>query len=250
MKKNKAQVVVKPRTPDGALIYAVGDIHGQLHLLNALLEKITADAARSDAESRVLVFLGDYVDRGPDSAGVIERLVSGLPEGFEVRCLMGNHEAILLKFLEEPETLGHWLMNGAEATLASYGVDAPGSDASASAISACRNRFASALLPAHLAFLSGLQLFASFGDYLFVHAGIRPGVPMQDQSRKDLMWIREDFLESEADFGALVVHGHTPGREPVVRPNRIGIDTGAFVNRRLTALRLFGEARDFLSAEE
>ena len=250
MKKNKAQGAAKSCTPEGTLIYAVGDIHGQLHLLDALLEQIIADAGRTGAQRRVLVFVGDYVDRGPDSAGVIERLLSGLPEGFDVRCLMGNHEAILLKFLDDPEMFEHWRMNGAEATLASYGVDAPGRDASASALAACRDRFASALPPAHLAFLNALPLFASFGGYLFVHAGIRPGVPMQDQSRKDLMWIREDFLDSGDDFGAVVVHGHTPGPEPVIRPNRIGIDTGAFVNGRLTALRLFGEARDFLSAED
>jgi serine/threonine protein phosphatase 1 len=249
MKKNKAQAGTKPHAPDGALIYAVGDIHGQLHLLDALLEQITADAGRADAQRCVLVFVGDYVDRGPDSAGVIERLVSGLPEGFEVRCLMGNHEAILLKFLDDPESFDHWLMNGAEETLASYAVDAPRSGAPTSARAACRDSFASALPSSHRAFLNDLPLFASFGDYLFVHAGIRPGVPLQDQSHKDLMWIREEFLESDADFGAVVVHGHTPGLEPVVRSNRIGIDTGAFVYGRLTALRLFGEARDFLSAD-
>ena len=249
MRKNKPQNTAKPCVPDGVLIYAVGDVHGQLHLLDALLEKITADAGRRVAQRRMLVFVGDYVDRGPDSAGVIERLISGMPEGFETRCLMGNHEAILLTFLEDPETYEHWLMNGAETTLASYGVDAPGTGASAATVASCRNRFAMALPSEHIAFLDNLPLSTSCGDYLFVHAGIRPGVPMQDQSRQDMLWIRDGFIESDTDFGAVVVHGHTYGPEPVVRTNRIGIDTGAWVHGRLTALCLSGEARAFLVAE-
>jgi len=250
MRKNSTHGTAKPCTPEGVLIYAVGDIHGQLHLLDDLLEKISADAGGRDAQRRMLVFVGDYVDRGPDSAGVIERLISGMPEGYETRCLMGNHESILLKFLEDPETYEHWLMNGAETTLFSYGVDAPGSGASAAAVARCRDLFAMALPPAHRDFLNNLQLFTSCGDYLFVHAGIRPGVPMQDQSRQDMLWIRDEFLDSDADFGAVVVHGHTYGPEPVVRTNRIGIDTGAWVHGRLTALCLSGEARAFLVAEE
>jgi serine/threonine protein phosphatase 1 len=249
MRKNSTHSSAKPCAPEGVLVYAVGDIHGQLHLLDALLEKISEDAGRREAQRRMLVFVGDYVDRGPDSAGVIERLISGLPEGFETRCLMGNHESILLKFLEHPQTYEHWLMNGAETTLASYGVDAPGSGAPAAAVARCRDRFVSALPPAHRDFLNNLLLFTSCGDYLFVHAGIRPGVPMQDQSRQDMLWIRDCFLESDTDLGAVVVHGHTPGPEPVVRPYRIGIDTGAWVNGRLTALCLSGEARAFLMVE-
>lgn len=239
------------RTPEGTLIYAIGDIHGQLHLLDALLARIGEDAAGADgAKRRVLVFVGDYVDRGPDSAGVIVRVSTGLPGGFEPHCLMGNHEAILLEFLEQPETLAHWLMNGARETLASYGVDSPEMDASPRDVTACREAFAAALPPAHLAFLKALPPTFSLGGYLFVHAGIRPGVALEDQALKDLLWIREEFLDCDDDFGMVVVHGHTPVLEPVVKPNRIDIDTGAWVHGRLTALRLFGAERSFLSAEE
>ncbi len=250
MNKSKGKTVGNARVPDGMLLYAVGDIHGQLHLLDALLEQMLVDSGTVQAPRRVLVFMGDYIDRGPDSAGVIKRLASGLPVGFEVYCLMGNHEDILLKFLDDPQTLGHWLRNGAETTLASYGIETPGSDASAADHTRCRDRFAAALPSAHLAFLKRLLLHVSFGDYLFAHAGIRPGVALADQGRRDFLWIREGFLDSDADFGAVIVHGHTLGSEPVVRPNRIGIDTGAFVNGCLTALRLFREERDFLSAAE
>ncbi|GBE44426.1 MAG TPA: serine/threonine protein phosphatase [Rhizobiales bacterium] len=239
------------RAPEGTLIYAIGDIHGQLRLLDALLARIGEDAAGTDGASRrVLVFVGDYVDRGPDSAGVIARVSAGLPGGFEPHCLLGNHEAILLKFLEQPETLTHWLTNGARATLASYGVDTPEMDASPRRFAACRDAFAAALPPAHLAFLKALAPTYSLGGYLFVHAGIRPGVALEDQVLTDLLWIREDFLDCGDDFGMVVVHGHTPVREPVVKPNRIDIDTGAWVHGRLTALRAFGTEQSFLSVEE
>lgn len=237
--------------PDGTLIYAVGDIHGQLHLLDNLLEQIVVDSAHlSGFHHRVLVFVGDYVDRGPDSSGAIERLISGLPEGFDAHCLMGNHEAILLDFLDDPTLLEHWLMNGAEATLASYGVEAPFVDAPVAEFVQCRDRFLAALPPSHLKFLRSLPLSITLGGYHFVHAGVRPGVPFDVQARNDALWIREDFIDSDEDFGCVVVHGHTPGREPVERSNRIGIDTGAWVYGRLTALRLFGVERHFLFAEE
>ena len=240
-----------PRTPKGALIYAVGDIHGQLHLLDALLARIAGDAAgTTGAQRRIIVFIGDYVDRGPDSAGVIARLCAGLPGGFETRALKGNHEALLLGFLERPGTYAHWRMNGADATLISYGVDPPREDAPPGVAAACRDAFAAALPPAHLAFLNALPLSCSLGGYLFVHAGIRPGVALEDQKPEDLMWIREDFLDSGDDFGMVVVHGHTPALEPDVKPNRIGIDTGAWVNGRLTALRLFKSGQSFLSVEQ
>lgn len=236
--------------PDGVLVYAVGDIHGQLHLLDELLEKIEEDAAGVPADSRVLVFIGDYVDRGPNSAGVIDRLVSGLPEGFEPVFLLGNHEEIMLRFLAEPGILPNWLMNGAEATLRSYDVDAPEAYASFDDFAACRDAFAAALPEAHRAFLENLRLTHRLGDYLFVHAGIRPGVPLANQSRHDLLWIREGFLDSDEDLGLTVVHGHTPGPVPVERANRIGIDTGAWAFGRLTAVRLHGGGRIFLSARQ
>ena len=240
-----------PQVPKGTLVYAIGDIHGQLQLLDALLARIAEDAqGTAGAQRRIIVFIGDYVDRGPDSAGVITRLSAGLPGGFETCCLRGNHEAMLLGFLEQPETYADWLMNGADATLESYGVDAPQEDPPPGAVAACRDAFAAALPPAHLAFLNALPLSYSLGDYLFVHAGIRPGVAIEDQTPEDLMWIRSDFVDCDDDFGVVVVHGHTPDLEPAVKPNRIGLDTGAWVYGRLTALRLFEAEQSFLSVEE
>jgi len=242
---------VSASVPEGMVIYAVGDIHGQLQLLDNLLKKIVADSVLlSKTHQRVLVFVGDYGDRGPDSAGVIERLISDLPYGFEAHCLMGNHEAILLDFLDDPTLLEHWLRNGAQATLASYGIDAPNDDAPVAEFIRCRDHFVAALPRTHLEFLKTLPLSVSFGDYHFVHAGIRPGVPVNRQERHDMLWIRDEFLDSDEDLGCIVVHGHTPGPEPVVRCNRIGIDTGAWVNGRLTAVRLLGDERWFLTAEE
>lgn len=236
------------RAPKDTLIYAVGDIHGQCHLLDDLLDRIISDAAAFAANRRLLIFLGDYVDRGPGSADVIERLITGLPDGFDSHCLLGNHEMILVNFLERPETLGHWLLNGGEDTLAAYGVRAPDDYASLDAAFACRDSFAAALPQSHLKFLETLPLHFSCGDYLFVHAGVRPGIPLEEQDPMDLVWIRHEFLDAGEDFGAVVVHGHTPAREPVIRSNRIGIDTGAFLNGRLTAIRLYAAERGFLTA--
>lgn len=236
--------------PEGHLLYAVGDIHGQLHLLDDLLGKIEADAACGTADRRILVFVGDYIDRGPDSAGVVARLIDDLPASFEAHFLLGNHEEILLQFLKDPEYLPLWLVNGAETTLASYGVDAPGEHDSSAAYAECRDRLLEAMPTSHKSFYDGLELTFQHGDYLFVHAGIRPGVELERQKRKDLIWIREGFLDCDEDLGHVVVHGHTPAREPEVRPNRIGIDTGAVVHGRLTALKLWSNKASFLHAAE
>jgi serine/threonine protein phosphatase 1 len=236
--------------PQDTLIYAVGDIHGQDHLLDDLLRQIVSDAEGFTATRRLLIFLGDYVDRGPASADVIERLITGVPESFESHALLGNHEVILLKFLERPETLLHWLSNGGEETLAAYGVRAPDDIASHHAVTVCRDSFAAALPRSHLSFLKTLDFHFSCGDYFFVHAGVRPGIPLEEQDSNDLIWIRHDFLGSREDFGAVVVHGHTPAREPVIRANRICIDTGAFLNGRLTAIRLYEGERSFLTARQ
>jgi serine/threonine protein phosphatase 1 len=212
-----------------------------------MLDLIEADAkTRGHVERRTLIFLGDYVDRGPDSRGVVERLIGDLPEGFETHFLKGNHEAILLDFLAEPWRLDHWLLNGGDATMESYGVDTARLARLGAPPEIWRNAFAEALPDAHLRFLKRLKLSVSFGDYLFVHAGVRPGVPLSAQLEADLVWIRGPFLNHSEPFGKVVVHGHTPDREPVMRPNRIGIDTGAVFTGRLTALRLQGSALDFL----
>jgi len=233
--------------PEGQLVYAVGDIHGRLDLLEAMLGLIETDAwASGEASRRTLIFVGDYVDRGPDSRGVVERLLRGLPQGFDAHFLKGNHEAILLDFLEEAWRLDHWLLNGGDATMRSYGIDTEQLARLRAPPEVWRQAFAEALPEAHLRFFRNLQLSVSFGDYLFVHAGVRPGVPLGAQTEADLIWIRGPFLEHADPFGKIVVHGHTPGEEPVTRPNRIGIDTGAFFTGRLTALKLQDGARKFL----
>ena len=236
-----------PALPEGQLLYAVGDIHGRSDLLEDMLRRIEDDAqASSPADRLTLVFLGDYVDRGADSRAVVERLVGGLPKSFDAHFLKGNHEAILLDFLEEPWRLEHWLMNGGEATMRSYGVDTDSFWRFSAAPQAWRDAFADALPKAHIDFFKGLKLSVSFGDYLFVHAGVKPGVALAAQQEEDLVWIRDPFLNSTESFGKIVVHGHTPGNKPVTRPNRIGIDTGACFTNRLTALKLRNDSREFL----
>lgn len=234
--------------PSGQLLYAVGDIHGRLDLLEGLLKLIKDDMqARARTDSRTLVFVGDYIDRGPDSRGVVEKLITGLPQGFETHFLKGNHEAILLDFLEEAWRLDHWLQNGGDTTMRSYGVDTERLERLGAPAEVWRQAFAEALPDSHLRFFKTLKLSVAFGDYLFVHAGIRPGVPLKEQSEDDLVWIRGPFLNHAGPLGKVVVHGHTPGPAPVTRSNRICIDTGAVFSGRLTALRLQDGTREFLN---
>lgn len=236
-----------PALPDGQLLYAVGDIHGRRDLMRSLLQLIEEDAhVRSRAARRTLVFLGDYLDRGPDSRGVVADLLAHPLQGFDTHFLKGNHEAILLDFLADPFRLDHWLMNGGRATMDSYGVDTRALAEAGARPETWRQAFAAVLPEAHLRFLRTLKLSVTFGDYLFVHAGVRPGVPLAAQSEDDLVWIRRPFLDHTGSFGKVVVHGHTPEALPVIRPNRIGIDTGAVFSDRLTALRLEARAQAFL----
>ncbi len=239
--------------PPGARVYAVGDCHGCLAALRELRAAIVADSARADASGpcasrRVVVYLGDYIDRGPDSCGVIDLLIGEPLVGFETIHLMGNHEAFLRDFLDGEDIIAAWTMNGGDETLRSYGLDVaalngpwPGGDAPA-----LRDALTAAMPESHRAFLDGLALSHIEGDYYFVHAGVRPGVPLERQGEHERLWIREPFLGSTADHGKVVVHGHSAAREPEVLANRIGIDTGACYGGKLTALVLVGDRHGFL----
>ncbi|WP_051356375.1 metallophosphoesterase [Azorhizobium doebereinerae] len=229
------------RVPDGQVIYAIGDLHGRADLLDRAAAAIGADAARTPRLAPLTVFLGDYVDRGPGSAAIVERLASGaFPT--PIVALKGNHEAVLLAALEDDATLVRWCGFGGLETLFSYGCDVRpvqlGRD-----LAATRAAFAAALPEAHRAWMAGLPLHFTAGDYFFCHAGIRPGVPLHAQAEQDLLWIRDDFLTSQARHERVIVHGHTPVMAADLQPYRINIDTGAFGTGRLTCLRLEGADR-------
>ncbi|ACJ00824.1 metallophosphoesterase family protein [Rhodospirillum centenum] len=232
--------------PEGQRLYAIGDIHGRADLLDRLLERIRADAAAAPELQHTLVLLGDYVDRGLDSAGVVERLAGGPPPGFGMICLKGNHEDALLRFLEDPGVGVDWMRFGGLATLMSYGVRRRDALPETVWLEEARLGLRERLPRHHLAFLTTLRTHVAVGGYLFVHAGIRPGRPLDDQEEDDMLWIRDAFLASSADHGALVVHGHSISETPDVQPNRIGIDTGAYVTGRLTALVLEKSDRRFI----
>jgi serine/threonine protein phosphatase 1 len=235
-----------PCVPQGQRIYAIGDIHGRLDLLDQLLRMIRLDSEeRPAADRQILIFLGDYIDRGAESRGVIDRLLTGIPDGFERICLKGNHEEMMLQYIEQPLTMPFWTGNGGLATLASYGIGADGQELPRSAHEVAR-ALLEAIPESHSEFLDALLISVSFGDYFFVHAGVQPGVPLDQQADEDCLFIREPFLSHRGSFGKIVVHGHTPVRQPEIRPNRIGIDTGSFFTGHLTALRLEGESRGFL----
>jgi serine/threonine protein phosphatase 1 len=223
----------------GRLVYAIGDIHGRLDVLQPLVMELARDCARTAAPERpLLIFLGDYVDRGPSSAGVIEFILRLLQEGlFEVRALKGNHEEAFLTFLDDPAFGETWMKHGGAQTLASYGVRPPLRNET-DGWAAARDALVQALPPAHADFLVGLELITTVGDYAFVHAGVRPGAPLHKQAEHDLLWIRNEFLESAGPFDKVIVHGHTPSEAPQITPWRLGIDTGAYATGILTAVRL------------
>jgi serine/threonine protein phosphatase 1 len=238
----------QPRVPDEIRLYAVGDIHGRLDLLEQLLHRIDQDAVTAPDKTIIRLFVGDYVDRGPQSAAVIERLLQLQQEQPNSVFLRGNHEQLMLQFLEAPSCYPRWRALGGEETLQSYNVTPPIFEDEATLAKTC-GALKRALPPSHLSFLNATELSHISGDYLFVHAGIRPGTFLADQKAQDMLWIREEFLSSNQAFEKFVVHGHSPTGKPEVRKNRIGIDTRAFRTGRLTALRLDGGARRFLTAE-
>jgi serine/threonine protein phosphatase 1 len=225
----------------------VGDIHGRADLLERLLELIEADAAGHPDSAKRLIFLGDYVDRGPASSAVIDLVLQHRPPGIEVVPLMGNHEEMMLRFLEDIAVGRTWMMNGGDATLRSYGVEPPGMFSGTPVLRRAQQQFAERLPARHRSFLGGLAISHTEGDYLFVHAGVRPGVPLDRQRSEDLLWIRDEFLDSDQDFGKVVVHGHSISLDPEFRANRIGIDTGAYRSGQLTCLMLEGADQRLLT---
>jgi serine/threonine protein phosphatase 1 len=238
-----------PRGPKGHRAYAVGDVHGRLDLLDRLLAQIEADVARRPARHVLLIMLGDLIDRGPDSRGVVERLRTYRHDAIKPYFLTGNHEEVLLRILNsERGVLADWLKYGGAECLVSYGCDPATLDAGNER--AALATIAGAIPRDHANFLASFVDTLRFGDYVFVHAGIRPGVDLSLQSQSDLRWIRSPFLESEEDHGVVVVHGHSIN--PIVEqlPNRIGIDTGAYRTGVLTALALEGESRWILDTAE
>lgn len=227
-----------PTVPLGLRVYAVGDVHGSLAALDDLHGRIAEDMATAADRTCVVVYLGDYVDRGADSAGVLERLTAPAPAGWQRRFVLGNHEAEMLGFLEAPEGHLAWLDYGGLETLASYGVRLPRADGPLERARRFSAALAERMPPAHLAFLRALEPRVELGDYLFVHAGIRPGRALHRQRLEDLLTIREPFLSSSAWHGKVVVHGHSVTAAPELLANRIGLDTGAYAGGALSCLVL------------
>ena len=227
--------------PPGRRVYAIGDIHGCAAQLASLHAKIAQDLARRPIASALLLHIGDYVDRGVDTKGVIDRLVNGSPiPGTEMVNLMGNHENTMIEALNgERAAATDWLFTGGRPSLKSYGAD-PDSP---------RETWRQHVPDSHMRFLRELKLMHREGEYVFVHGGVRPGVPLEQQARDDVLRMRQPFLYSEMKFGAVVVHGHSPVKAPVIRHNRIAIDTGAVFGGEMTCLVLESGQLGFLTAE-
>ena len=226
------------RVPEGERVYAIGDIHGRLDLLQMLVPAVEEEQRNLPPARPTMVFLGDYVDRGPDSRGVIDWLCERPLPAFERVHLRGNHEAWFEEFLTDISVGPSWLYCGGVQTLKSYGVRAALGEDDPMRLRVSQADLAAALPASHRAFLRALVPYHVIGGYLFAHAGVRPGVPLADQSLDDLLWIRDAFLHATADHGHVVVHGHTIANEAQICPNRIGIDTGAFATNVLTCLVL------------
>ena len=248
--KSNSLVPIAPRTPDAVTVWAIGDVHGRLDLLRPLVGAIRRDVERESGRT-IVVFMGDYIDRGPQSREVLAFLTD-LPadENIEWRFLIGNHEQTMLEFLEDPSVGSRWCEYGGEATLASYGLKVPNLKHKTEAWARLAADLDHKLTARERAFLQTLELSIEVGDYFFAHAGARPGLPLDRQSARDLMWIRNSFLDSPLGFERVVVHGHTPTPEVHIDGRRIGIDTKAYASGVLSAVRFRGEARDIVQAVE
>jgi len=233
-----------------SVVYAIGDVHGCLDQLLALEALIAADAAGVEGD-RYVIQLGDYTDRGPKSAQVIDHLMAPAPPGFERVCLRGNHDDMLLRAVTEGANISDWLAFGGEETMQSYGILPMQADWLRKGRRQTQMQVLEAYVPTeHLAFLKALPVALDMPGYIFVHAGVRPGLALAQQRDGDLMWIRDEFLESDRDHGAVVVHGHTPVRQPLLQPNQIAVDTACYQTGQLTAVRIApGEVPRFISTK-
>jgi len=232
--------------PTGVRVYAIGDIHGCSGLLDRLLATIEREISAHPAPEPMIVFLGDYIDRGPRSADVLSRLAHGSLTTPTV-ALRGNHEEMLLRFLGDPTYLGAWRQFGGLETLHSFGIDVSHL-LSEDDYQRARTQLQSMLSPELVAFIGETKMHVSVGDYFFCHAGVRPGVTLSAQRPEDLLWIRDEFLASSADHGKVIVHGHSPVEQPELKPNRINVDTGAYLTGVLTCVVLEGNTRRFLTS--
>ena len=236
-----------PAVPAGQRVYAVGDIHGRHDLFEAMLTAIEEDDAAAGPAETTVVLLGDLVDRGPDSAGVIA-LARQWQGRRRVRILGGNHEEMFLRGFDELEIFRHFLRHGGRETALSYGIDR--ARFLQATMEEAQQLMRDAVPREDIVFLAGFEDMVTIGDYVFVHAGIDPRVALDEQKPRDLRWIREPFLSHPDSHGPVVVHGHTISDEPEDCGNRIGIDTGAFMSGRLTALVLEGTGRRYIEAFE
>jgi serine/threonine protein phosphatase 1 len=243
--KKKTGSVAAAISP-GLRVYAIGDVHGCASLLSRLAERIAADLSTSPIPTAQAVFLGDYIDRGPASAAILSRLSQrDFPVPFVA--LRGNHEQMLLRFLDEPQYLDSWRQFGGLETLHSFGISVSNQLDTAS-YDVARERLARSITSEVRQFIDETVSHHEIGDYYFCHAGVRPGTPLDAQRDQDLLWIRDDFLSSTADYGKIIVHGHTPVEAPEFHPNRINIDTGAYLTGVLTCLVLEGTTRRLLTS--
>jgi serine/threonine protein phosphatase 1 len=244
-KKSLQGMRVDAALAPGIRIYAIGDIHGRADLLRTLLGKVDADRKSRSVERTIAVFLGDYIDRGPSSKDVLDILLD-YRANFESVFLKGNHEKIALDFLKNHSVLEAWRSCGGLDTLVSYGLR-PSFSSSADERSKLSRELSESMPAEHLDFLMSLQLYFQSGEFLFVHAGVRPRVRLKDQEEKDMLWIRDEFLEYQKPFELFVVHGHTPVGAPDLKPNRLNIDTGAFATGYLTCAAIEGSSIRLLS---
>lgn len=235
------------KVPKGERIYAIGDIHGCLDALEQMLDLIKKDLKKKPVKTHHIIFLGDYFDRGPDSAGVLSRLIKLQKKHANVVCLKGNHEDKFIEFLNDPEKLapGFFAYGGIE-TSQSYGIKNKLLEEPLDNALVIGQKLIETVLAKHIEFLLNLQLSTSIGDYFFCHAGIRPGVKLKDQSPHDLMWIRQEFLSHPELHKKIIVHGHTPNFEPELMSNRINIDTKCYDGGILSCVVLEKKTRRFL----